>query len=199
MLVAEILIETYNEKGQLSQRLKQKSRSFLKQFIQLIEVQTNQATKTLTDITGTDRSVDTQSENFFCTHGGGHGWARADYRHVQVENLGIVVGSGTTAVTPTDTKLETKIAHGKSAGQLLYLGNALYPVVVSPPDAYVDLVRFFENQSGGNITINEVGIYALGSQYYYGFCICRDVLTSAVTVANGELLKVRYRIKVSTS
>jgi len=176
MLVAEILIETYNEKGQLSQRLKQKSRSFLKQFIQLIEVQTNQATKTLTDITGTDRSVDTQSENFFCTHGGGHGWARADYRHVQVENLGIVVGSGTTAVTPTDTKLETKIAHGKSAGQLLYLGNALYP-----------------------ITINEVGIYALGSQYYYGFCICRDVLTSAVTVANGELLKVRYRIKVSTS
>jgi len=199
MLRAEITLQRYNKKGQLLRSLKQKSRSFLKQFIQLIEVQTNQTSKDLTDITGTSRSVSYDCHNFFSTPGGGHGYPDPDQRKAQVENVGIVVGSGTTAVTPTDTKLETKIAHGKSAGQLLHLGNALYPVVVSAPDAYVDLVRFFENQSGGDVTINEVGIYALASPNQYAFCICRDVLSTSVTVANGELLKVRYRIKVSVS
>ena len=199
MLRAEIIIERYNRRGQLLEKIKQKSRSFLKQFIQLIEVQTNQSSKTVADITGTDRTVDEKDINLFCTPGGGYGYVDPTQRNVQVENIGVVVGSGTTAVTPTDTKLETKITHGTGTGQLIHLGCGLKPVVISGSDAYVDLVRFFENQSGGNVTVNEVGIYALGSSSQYGFCICRDVLASSITVADGQLLKVRYRIKVTAS
>jgi len=199
MLQAEISIEKYNRKGQLLEKIKQKSRSFLKQFIQLIEVQTNQTSKTITDIVGTNRSVGVTDINLFCVPGGGNGYVDPSQRNVQVENVGIVVGSGTTAVTPTDTKLETKIAHGTGSGQLVYLGCGLKPVAISGSDAYVDLVRFFENQSGGNVTINEVGIYAIGASQQWGFCICRDVLSSSITVADGQLLKVRYRIKVTAS
>jgi len=199
MLKAEIIIERYDKKGQLLEKIKQKSRSFLKQFIQLIEVQTNQASKTITDITGTNRSVGAVDMNLFCVPGGGHGYVDPTYREVQTENIGVVVGSGTTAVTPTDTKLETKIAHGTGSGQLVYLGCGLKPVVISGSDAYVDLIRFFENQSGGNVTINEVGIYAIAATQQWGFCICRDVLSSSITVADGQLLKVRYRVKVTVS
>jgi len=199
MLRAEIIIERYNRKGQLLEKIKQKSRSFLKQFIQLIEVQTNQAAKTITDIVGTDRSVGALDINLFCVPGGGYGYVDPSQRNVQVENVGVVVGSGTTAVTPTDTKLETKIAHGTGSGQLVYLGCGLKPVVISGSDAYIDLVRFFENQSGGDVTINEVGIYAIGATQQWGFCICRDVLSSSITVGDGQLLKVRYRIKVTVS
>jgi len=199
MLTAEITLERYTKKGQLLQSLKQKSRSFLKQFIQLIEAHTNQVAVTITDITGTARTVNPEDVDFFSTPGGGHGYVDPSQRQVQVENVGIVLGTGTTSPTPTDHKLETKIAHGKGSGQLLHLGSALYPVVVSAPDAYVDLIRFFENQSGASITINEIGIYALAHSAHYGVCICRDVLSTAVTVANGELLKARYRIKVSVS
>ena len=199
MLRAEIIIERYNRKGQLLEKIKQKSRSFLKQFIQLIEVQTNQSSKTIQDITGTDRTVDVKDINLFCVPGGGYGYTDPAKRNVQVENVGIVVGSGTTAVTPSDIKLETKIAHGTGSGQLVYLGCGLKPVVISGSDAYVDLVRFFENQSGGNVTINEVGIYAIAATQQYGFCICRDVLSSSITVGDGQLLKVRYRIKVTVS
>ena len=199
MLRAEIIIERYDRKGRILEKIKQKSRSFLKQFIQLIEVQTNQVNKSITDITGADRSVNIQDTNLFCTPGGGHGYVDPLQRNVQVENVGVVVGSGTTAVTPTDTKLETKIAHGTGSGQLVYLGCGLKPVVISGSDAYVDLIRFFENQSGGNVTINEVGIYAIGATQQWGFCICRDVLSSSITVADGQLLKVRYRVKVTVS
>ena len=199
MLRAEIIIERYDKKGQLLEKIKRKSRSFLKQFIQLIEVQTNQSSKTIQDITGTDRTVDVKDINLFCVPGGGYGYTDPTKRNVQVENVGIVVGSGTTAVTPSDIKLETKIAHGTGSGQLVYLGCGLKPVVISGSDAYVDLVRFFENQSGGNVTINEVGIYAIAATQQYGFCICRDVLSSSITVADGQLLKVRYRIKVTVS
>jgi len=199
MLRAEIIIERYDRKGQLLEKIKQKSRSFLKQFIQLIEVQANQASKTITDIGGTDRTVGQLDTNLFCTPGGGHGYVDPAQRNVQVENIGVVVGSGTTAVTPTDTKLETKIAHGTGSGQLVHLGCGLKPVVISGSDAYIDLVRFFENQSGGNVTVNEVGIYAIGASSQWGFCICRDVLASSITVADGQLLKVRYRIKVTAS
>ena len=199
MLRAEIIIERYDRKGQLLEKIKQKSRSFLKQFIQLIEVQTNQASKTVTDIVGTDRSVGAVDMNLFCVPGGGNGYVDPVQKNVQVENVGIVVGSGTTAVTPTDTKLETKIAHGTGSGQLIHLGCGLKPVEISGSDAYVDLVRFFENQSGANITINEVGIYAIGASQQWGFCICRDILSSSITVADGQLLKVRYRIKVTVS
>ncbi|MCD6132244.1 MAG: hypothetical protein J7J61_09105 [Candidatus Hydrothermae bacterium] len=204
MLTAEITLEKYDKNGQLLQSIKHKSRSFLKQFIQFIEAMTRQANTTGTDITGTARTIYGSSgyspaRNLFCTPGAAHGYADSQRVRGRGDEVGIVVGSGTTAVAPDDYKLETQIAHGTGTGQLIYLGCGLKPVVVSAPDAYMDLVRFFENQSGGDVTINEVGIYAVDGYDYYQFCICRDVLATSVTVANGELLKVRYRIKVSVS
>ncbi|NIT99781.1 MAG: hypothetical protein GWN01_02180, partial [Nitrosopumilaceae archaeon] len=63
---------------------------------------------------------------------------------------------------------------------------------------YVDFDRIFSNESGGNVTVKELGI----SVWNAGNCflICRDVLGVGEwqTVADGEYLRVTYRMRVST-
>jgi len=105
---------------------------------------------------------------------------------------GIVVGTGSTAWTFEDYKLETLIAHGNGAGQLSYV------VTETITDAFVgDVVtttgqRYFNNNSGGTIGINEVGLYTVSS-VGYGLAT-RDVLGATVDVPNAGQLLVTYQI-----
>jgi hypothetical protein len=72
--------------------------------------------------------------------------------------------------------------------------EVLVPAFVAPNGQFT-IRRFFTNVSGGSWTINEVGIYALGTHYSaecWSFCIARDVVSPGITVLNGELLKVTY-------
>jgi len=112
-----------------------------------------------------------------------------------VSAYGLVVGTGTNAVTLTDYKLQTQIAHGNGAGQLAYGAGSFVAPTTSGSDRYWDAVRTFTNNSGGDITINEVGIYAFSSNPYY-YCIARD-LTGGVLIANTKVATLTYRFKIS--
>ena len=68
---------------------------------------------------------------------------------------------------------------------------------MSAPNASFDIERIFRNISGGDITINEIGVYVIADYYAYNYCIIRDKLAQGVMVSNGEFLKVKYTIKIT--
>lgn len=120
-----------------------------------------------------------------------------------LDTFGIQVGTGTNAVTANDYALQTKIAHGSGAGQLSY-GLTTIPQTTGPAvtgsRAYFDFVRIFTNNSGGDITINELGLVAeeqlqVGTKVYIMYA--RDKLTTGATVPNGGTIQVKYTLYVT--
>lgn len=136
------------------------------------------------------------------------GVSRALHRksHIHVATVsgstvnGLVVGTGTNAVTITDFRLQTKIAHGTSAGQLQYSSCVVNLPTSTATTTSLIMTRDFTNASGSTITIEELGIYA---EMNYGasgssqdnFCIVRDLQTIALT--NGQILTLNYEIKTT--
>jgi hypothetical protein len=111
-------------------------------------------------------------------------------------SFGIVVGTGTTAFHLDDFVLETKIAHGNTASCLYYQAQVA-PVTAwtGNPDYDLNILhtRIFNNNSGGEIIVKEVGlIYADGA--YIASLLSRDVLAAPVTVANTAQLTVSVSI-----
>ena len=121
------------------------------------------------------------------------------------DSFGIVVGKGTASPTPDDYKLESQVPHGVSTDQLYHYKTELEEAGTSGQDSYVKFKRLFENKSGGDISIQELGLYAkwykkVGSDVEgpYVFLLIRDVLGSAQTIPAGATATVRYTIKVTT-
>jgi len=175
----------------------------LKQFIDLLYRQMAYTTESSFDITSTSRSG---SYGYCILQSVGPGGnntisttTTAYYDQIIGENIGVVIGTGTNNVTITDKSLQTKIDHGVSgiANKMYHYGSTLDEYTVSGSEAYFKISRLFHNQSGGSITINEDGIYASDAQRQYVFCVARTKLTSGVTVANDEIVKGSYTIKVT--
>ena len=61
------------------------------------------------------------------------------------------------------------------------------------PNGSFTVRRYFTNKSGGTITVNEVGIYALKKV----LAIARDLVSPAVNVLNNETLKVEYTFQIT--
>ncbi len=110
-------------------------------------------------------------------------------------SYGPVVGSGTGAFDFDNYALGTLIAHGTGAGQLQYGLTTFNAPQTSGNDRYFEIIRTFQNQSGGDITVNEIGLYGNSGGVYY--CLAREVLGSSITVPNGQTLTVTYKIKVT--
>lgn len=141
---------------------------------------------TLTDIGGTNRNVYNQANAF-----------RFDYNLGISQNWGTVIGTGTNAVTIADTKLQTQIASGVSANQLIY-GIQQYSAgpYTSGSSRYFLIGRTFTNISGGNITVQEMGIYVYHATGPYYYCIARD-LTGGVTINDGKVGYFQYKWTIS--
>lgn len=78
---------------------------------------------------------------------------------------------------------------------VLYSGCEIYGLSFSHPNGQFTIRRYFHNISGSNWTVNEVGIYAMGthsSSQCWSFMIARDVVSPGVALADGELLRVTY-------
>ena len=106
---------------------------------------------------------------------------------------GIVVGTGTDAVTIADYKLKTLIAHGGGANTLSYGAMAVGAAGTSGSSRRVTLSRTLTNNSGADITIHEVGIYAMCGAWY--FCIEHQL--NDKTIANGANATAVYTIGVT--
>lgn len=107
---------------------------------------------------------------------------------------GMVIGTGTNAVTISDYALQTKIAHGTGAGQMSY-GTQTFDstVTVAGSTVYFNIARVFTNNSGSSITVKEAGLYILVSSYKYMFD--RTLLDQAVS--NGQTLTLQYKFQIS--
>lgn len=106
-------------------------------------------------------------------------------------NFGLVVGTGgATAVAIDQTKLVTKIAHGNTSGLLSHgTTTVTAPSTVSTTRSFT-IQRTFTNNSGGTVTVSEIGIYLKIGTYI--FMIERAISTKAIT--NGTSGTLTYTI-----
>lgn len=197
----------------LRQSRKRRSRSFVQGFLKSQFRWFEQSTSiSVTDIDGANQTMSTSaagggnsafsaSSFLNCTSpgrgggsiGGGVDWTTST-------QAGIVVGTGTTAVTPQDYQLATLVADGTSAGTLEYLTCGGGALTTSASQGSFTLERLFRNSSGGSITLNEVGIYTLfhtAAGAIEHFCIIRDLISPGFAVLNGEYMRVIYTITMS--
>ena len=112
---------------------------------------------------------------------------------------GILVGSGTNAESFEDYILQTKIANGTLAGQLSYVAGEVPTKSYAALTITIGHIRYFNNNSGGSVSVNEVGIasYGKANALTTTWLRCRDKLASTVTVPNTGQLKVSYTIQLT--
>ena len=114
---------------------------------------------------------------------------------------GIVVGSGSTAVTINDYRLESQIPHGSTAGQLQYGDTTISNMVMTDPNVWHFFIsRSFTNATTADITIRETGIIGAYLRTHntifttYLVLIARDVLTDPIILAPAESTLIQYRV-----
>ena len=109
---------------------------------------------------------------------------------------GIIVGTGgSVPVTITDYKLNIRIDHGTSSGQLVYTANVFVPTAIDGTTSYFTIAQPLTNSSGGSIIVSEAGIYVYGG-YGYLYCIERTVVSPGITIPIGGTATVNYHLGV---
>jgi len=125
--------------------------------------------------------------------GGGYNSAAAN------DDFGILVGSDNTAESFEDYIVITKIVEGIGAGQLNYAATTV------PTKSYnggtltwtITWFRYFNNNSPGNVNVNEVGLYTSGYATAASIYLnSRDVLGATVTIPATGQLKVTYTFQL---
>jgi hypothetical protein len=226
MFRMKLILERFDRDMRLLGKKEQWSRSFVAGFIRLLYIEHAQVTfaspYSMPDITNAARNVDNQATGGYGYHymkntlkvgsspgasemfvfGGQSGTAAVNTLPNSLLNgevIGIQVGTGVAAVTSIDYALQTRIVHGRAGGQLEYGGCELVNPVFAGANGEFTLRRYFTNLSGGGITVQEVGIYAVGSSFIGGsdwssvwpFCIARD-LTGGDLINDTEIYRVTY-------
>lgn len=176
-----ITLTRWNEKGELVEQRTVPGKSLVKNFLHMLYAHFIATTQAVNN-----------------TSGGTSNYASSNYPYLGADgsndNFGILVGTGTTAPVPANAAMETKIAHGTGAGQLIYGGcSASGAFVPQDQDTVVIITRAFRNYSGGTITIEEIGIVVTEdttpSLYWL---ISRDTTTQAMN--NGDTVLVAITI-----
>lgn len=171
--------------GKVLSRERRRSRSFLKQWNQLVYVHMAQAALTIKDTGGTNRSV-TVAETDFAMDAAANN-----------ANYGIRVGTGSTPVDVSDYKMNTPIAEGGGAGQMNHLVCTVTSPTVAAPSCYFVVSRVIVNNSGGLITVTEGGVYSqMGPTPYY-CCLTRDVFAASQDVPDGGSITINWTLQVT--
>jgi len=160
-------------------------RSWLKALAQLHEGLLDGTNQTIKDTGGNNQTFDFDRLNIMLASTP----ATVDYR-------GIQVGTATTPVTADDFQLATKIAHGTGAGQLYYQACTVTGPTAITGGYREAIARQFDNNSGGDITVEEAGLAAsftdpAGTSRY---CLILRDLTGAVAIVNGASKLFTYRV-----
>jgi len=121
--------------------------------------------------------------------------------------LMIQVGSGSQTNPYSAYSLASPIANGTGSGQLVYSQPPVSSnVIASGNSAYFTISQTFNNQSGGTITITEVGVIlnlVLGQSGTTNttnigqVLVWYDVLSSPISVPNGGSVTIYYTFMVN--
>jgi len=79
--------------------------------------------------------------------------------------------------------------------ELEYGGCEVVNLTFSNPNGQFTIRRYFTNSSSASVTVNEVGIQAMGQDTGSSgraFLIARDIVSPGIAVAPGEILRVTY-------
>ena len=189
--VLELVIR--NRDGEIIERQEMLSRSFVKQFLQLmwvscVRVSSGYRMKDywVRDVDGDLDPVQVASSSFQTNAG------------PNVDTYGILVGTGTTTPTIDDYRMEIPISHGIGAGQLQYSAVTFGAPTSDGSVSHFTITRDFSNASGSPITVREVGLVVyfqrMGSGASYYLTI-RDAVN--ITIPDGETLTVNYRLQAT--
>lgn len=189
-LGGEITIASYVElcawdkNHRIIQQFREPMRSPVKQFLTiLLSSMAELNLGSVIDTGGTSRSIAFGTARFYAKGA------------VNDDTKGIVIGTGSTAVDITDSKLVTKIADGVAATQMIYQVMQFDgSVTTTATDATFATWRNFNNNSGGSITVAETAIYVSATGFL--FCAFRDVPTS-LAVPDGGGCYVKYTLKIT--
>lgn len=187
-LFATLELTVKDKNGNITERRTQKSKSLVRQFLELLFAQSSGfsetyfvLTNTAKDITNTQRFISASSSMLKCNAGAG------------TTTNGVVVGSGDTAPTINDYALETQIGHGVAADQLQYGAMTFGEPAAGASISQFRLTRDFANGSGGAVDVKEIGLYVSdGSNDYMTI---RDALGTPISVPDGQTLTVNYQIQ----
>jgi hypothetical protein len=119
------------------------------------------------------------------------------------DTFGIEIGSGSTSENFNDYALATKITNGSSAGQLAFATSNVPVIayVAGTKTFTVAHVRYFNNNSGGDVTVNETGLvsspYQTDISNIGATMWSRDVLGAPVVVPTTGQLKVTYTLSLA--
>ena len=119
------------------------------------------------------------------------------------DTVGIIIGTSATVFSFDDNDLVTQILDGVGAGQMSHIESNLGVLTwsVGTRKFTNELIRFFNNNSGGPITVRESGIVTEagfwlsgGSDSTEDLLMARDVIGSPPAVADTGQLKVTYNL-----
>ena len=196
----EIKLKTVikDRNGKIISEHEQKCNTYVKNFLLLLNSAFKLDSSPVVDTGGTARNAGARYYwsrwcDGNCTVAGCGGWSALAGEGD--DTFGIVVGTGNTPVTADDYNLESKIAHGTDAGQLSYNETILYGPFVTGTAVVQVFRRQFTNNSGTDITVNEIGLIVKTSYDNYLVMIIRDVLDTPKTVPAGDSLDIGIVLK----
>lgn len=174
-----------------------KSHSFVRQFLQLLEVSTAHLYGAASDVVSI-LDVGNAPRNVSPTIGVNAEFYWATEAPSATSTYGTQIGTGVTAPATTDYKLQTPIAHGVGAGNLQYGSCSVGGAALAGANMDMSIIRTFTNGSGNPITAREIGLYisnvdTVPTQRY--FCVAHDAVNQAI--ANGETAVVAYTLRTT--
>lgn len=196
-LRGEIEVEVRDKDGELIHFHKEEAHSWLVNFLHWLRAFFYQqvgvaagGTETVTDTSGASQSIvygSTTGANAFFG-------VRAPAGD---DSYGLIMGMGSLSVIPEDYQLAAKISEGTGVNQMNY-GGVTVEALTSITNGYqFRVIRTATNNSGGAITVSEIGIVAelweVGGTRIF-MLVARDVLTTSVSVPAGSTITVRYII-----
>ncbi|OYT26595.1 MAG: hypothetical protein B6U97_03490 [Candidatus Altiarchaeales archaeon ex4484_96] len=189
-LTYEIIVE---KDGKIIQKMRSKSKSLLKNFMSFIfAVFRNKKTERgglfpVVDWDGMERYIFPDSVDDL-------GWLIEGRAESGAWAWGIMIGSGSTPVSPTDHALASLLGGGMTVEEVQF-----EDVIVDGNISKFTMRRSFTNVSGSTINVNEIGFavsMTAADGVSYRFLFIRDVLGSTVSVPDGATLTVKYTLSV---
>ena len=197
-------LEVRDESGEVVQRLKQRSHSWVRNAYNLIFA--TLAGKDLGDGTfgpgklslkDCGNAVRYGAANTCCYVYGSSDGVSYGYRGPSGSHAyGILVGEGTNPEDFESYYLHTVIANGTGLGQLSYVQGEPHSITWTAGTLTLknDIVRYFNNNSGADVDVTEVALVSHacipGSGTQTNYMMARDLLASTVTVPDTGQLKV---------
>jgi len=166
------------------------SHSYVIQLLEFYDALWRQADKDATDVDGAE-SVLVDADDIINTKLRASAGAGAD-------TYGIVVGTnaGTTAEDNENYALDTKIVEGSGGGQLSYQSTGFVAPHEDAGNVDLHVSRAFQNESGGTISVKEIGIIIRNSTDAKYHLILRDVVAQE-DVDDAETLTVIYTLRTT--